>query len=467
MLCRAFAFVGTAILLGCGSREAVSQSSGNGQDSGVDAGSVISDSDAGPGQSGADGGTTAGGDGGSDAGTVAGGDAGFKPRDPTTAVAMPQSVASSRICRVTVPRTASAWPGWSELAATASDQFAAAVDTDGAIYLGEWNGGFEVRRETASGWQSFPRLLVTSYFWAFTVARGHPILARTFAGPVTSPDQYWPWDVEVQRLGDGGWERLGAAFEAIPHIDPIGAQTAGKPALVADSLGRVLLMFDSEKGPSYGQAAYRWDGAWTAIGSPGIVNVSYGGYSSAIIPGAGDRAWMMSSWANRTNANLGCYDTGVHVASFDGTAWTGLGEMKRIRGLSEDTGCPLSDLSSASLAVGDDGNPLIAFDEDGHVYLDRWTGLAWALDSDWPGATGRYGSVTLSAVANGGLWLTWVDLERPDLKVVVQRKQATAWETVDELRSASRGAVLCVDEAGNPVMTVTDAKGGHLLYRQP
>jgi len=203
------------------------------------------------------------------------------------------------------------------------------------------------------------------------------------------------------------------------------------------------------------------------MGSPNIVNVAYGGYLSAILPGIGDRAWMMSSWASRTNANLGCYDDGVHAASFDGAAWTDLGEMKLIRGLSEDTGCPLSELSSASLSIGEDGNPLMAFDEDGHIYLYRWTGGGWTLDSDWPAATGNYGWVALSAVANGGLWLTWADDERPDAGVVVQRKQAAGWETFDDLRSASMASVVCVDEAGNPVMTVRDARGGHLLYRQP
>jgi hypothetical protein len=57
---------------------------------------------------------------------------------------------------------------------------------------------------------------------------------------------------------------------------------------------------------------------WTCVhgaSSPGIVHVSYGGYESAIISTAGDRPWMMSDWATRTNANLGCYDNGVHVAS--------------------------------------------------------------------------------------------------------------------------------------------------------
>jgi len=46
----------------------------------------------------------------------------------------------------------------------------------------------------------------------------------------------------------------------------------------------------------------------TALAAP--ASCSYGGYESAIISTAGDRAWMMSSWATRTNANLGCYDNG-------------------------------------------------------------------------------------------------------------------------------------------------------------
>src|SRR5262249_37086004 len=152
-----------------------------------------------------------------------------------------------------------------------------------------------------------------------------PILARVFAGPEKPPDMYWPIDVDVHGWRNGHWEQLGPAFEALLRFDPFDYQSAGKPVLAADALGRVLLMFDSEEGPSpaYGQAAYRWDDhAWTAMGSPGIVDVAYGGYYSAIIAGDGDRAWMMSTWANRTNSNIGCYDNGLHVASFDGTGWT-------------------------------------------------------------------------------------------------------------------------------------------------
>ena len=72
-------------------------------------------------------------------------------------------------------------------------------------------------------------------------------------------------------------------------------------------------------------------------------------------------------------------------------------------------------------------------------------------------------TLMLSAVAGGALWLSWTT---PDSRVVLYRATDAGWQLAEELPSASQGSVLCADEGGYPVMLLTDAQGGHLLYRQ-
>src|SRR5439155_25890432 len=176
---------------------------------------------------------------------------------------------------------------------------------------------------------------------------GRPLIARSAYHAPFRPQ------VEVQRWDGGRWSPLGEPF--VCGLAGQAAQSDGKPAPATDEQGRVLFMFDD----AGWDLAYRWDEAapgWTRLGSADhVLNSGYVGGQSWIQSAGAGRAFAMTTWASRFNGNLGCYGDGLDTALFDGAAWTSLGDLKLDQRISDISGCPLSYLSDASLAVDRSG----------------------------------------------------------------------------------------------------------------
>ncbi len=421
--------------------------------------------------------------------TKAGGGGTASPSGPPTLTppsVAPPRVASKVVCKVTVPGTPSAWPGWDELATLAGPEVTHAVDGSGAIYLAEWKDGFAVRRDRGGAWEELDPLRVDAGPWAFAVdPTGRVLLAHTVGGsPAPSVASV---AVQLEAWSPGGWTALGAPLlaETIPvGTFPFSAQTAGQPALAADGAGGAVLMFDDRSGSGPGgQTAYRWDLAaatWTRLGSPAFLPTQWAAHESAIEPAGGSRLFAMSTWGARVDDNIGCYDDGLHVASFDGSSWTDLGELKLDRNHSPDSGCPSSFLPHASLAVDGDGGAWIARTEQlesdylagrntGTVYLSRWTDKGWEPQVVFGGVSPG-ARIAVSAVDGGQQFLSFTVPDGAGSKLVLYRRQGTDWVGFYALDSPApdlEGSVVCADEAGNPIIAVTDAQGGHLLRFDP
>jgi len=381
---------------------------------------------------------------------------------------------------VTVPKTASAeWPGWSEIASLASYRMAHDVDGTGAIHLAEWKDGIVVHREDGVGWVTSDPLARDVVFWAVaTNVQGRDYVARAWANVYGDPMQ-----VEVSAWNGARWDVLGSAFAA-GHLDIYDSDYAGEPSLAVDSSGRPILAFHAsgvglQDGTTlYGVRSFRWDGGWADLGG----TFALPGGRILLAPAGAKGFFATSEWDLRRSGNIGCHEGGAHALAYDGTSWSDLAELKLDRRLSDVTGCPYTNLTDESLAVGQHGEPLIAFTEfaapggAGHVHLVHWSGTAFEQLADFPDVATpgwndeRRSNLSLVHLASGDLWLSWMKAESQGVGLILYRLRNGQWQVIDELQSTATqftGSLVCIDAEGNPVVAVTDANGGRVLYRHP
>jgi hypothetical protein len=332
-----------------------------------------------------------------------------------------------------------------------------------------------VRRQAGGGWEPLGTLglgldaanpRADGGEWAFAVDReGRAFVARS---RFRYPDPF----VETWKLERGTWTSLGGELSAGPWWFPW--TTAGKPALATSAGGDTLLMFDA--GP---QKVLRWNAGaagWDHLAPDTFVLATgYGAPESSLAAAPDGRLFGMTTWSERQNGNIGCYDTGVTAALFEASSWTDLGELKVDRRLHAYSACALADVHHASLAVDDGGVAWIATVESplvetlGQVRVFRRAAAAWELDGDWPGAAPRP-RVSLAASSPATQWLSFTQPDGEGSRLLLHRRRGGAWTRFAELRWPSpdvEGSFVCADAAGNPVITVGDDGGGVLLHFTP
>ena len=166
-------------------------------------------------------------------------------------------------------------------------------------------------------------------------------------------------------------------------------------------------------------------------------------------------------------------DAEIYLRRWDGAAWSELGGSASGGGISNNSG----DSVWPSLAVGPDGNPWVAWQDEtpgaAEIYVRRWTGAAWepvgSGSASGGGISNNSGDsqfVDLQVAANGQAFAVWTDGSIGNGEVYLRQWNGSAWVALAD--SASGGGISNTPHrSGRPAMaldaglpTVAWAEGG-------
>lgn len=293
----------------------------------------------------------------------------------------------------------------------------------------------------------------------FVVAAPMALMAMA-AGPVTN----------------AGWAELGVGSGSGGGISNIHDSIwYTQPSMAVDSARLPVIAW--QNGVT-SQEIYvrRWNGtAWVEMGAGsgtggGISDDGTDSNNPSLAIGPDDRpivAWD-NSWNNPPE---------IFVRRWDGSAWIEMGE-----GSASGGGISNTDTwsSSASLAIGADGAPIVAWAEgDGNseIYVRRWDGTAWA-ELGAGSATGHGISDThehstgpfLAIDGSGAPIVAWGEGPHPAMccgsEIFIRRWNGTAWVEmgagsasgggISQNESGSWAPSVAIDDDGKPIVAWFD-----------
>lgn len=191
-------------------------------------------------------------------------------------------------------------------------------------------------------------------------------------------------------------------------------------------------------------AAGSANAGWTEVG---IGSASGGGISqtegTSIVPALAidPHGRPVIAWRERTPDN-----EEIYLRRWNGATWEELGGSASGGGVSNAHSA--SDMPS--LAIGRDGQPVVAWIEgfhtgSGNVYVRRWNGQIWeevgAGSASLGGISGagRAGYPSLAVAPDGTLLVAWQQLLENGYEIYAKRWRGSAWEEMDG--SASGGGI--------------------------
>jgi hypothetical protein len=242
-----------------------------------------------------------------------------------------------------------------------------------------------------------------------------------------------------------GWAQLGSALAASSDADPT-------PSLAMDGANPVVAYVEAVAGDAARLHVRRLeDSSWVSLGGAAL---NAGSITAASEPalsltpnGLPYVAW---SQGNGLQQN-------VFVARFNGTAWESVGAA----------GVPLnfsagSDARSPSLAFGAQGQPMVAWVENGAVRFKLFDGSNWVAGSGGNGpASGVADRVRLASDANGVPVLAWTEGAGANRAIRVARDFGfTPLGT--QVNAAAPADRTAIDHFG----LLADASGGYVTWGQ-
>ncbi|MBZ4420322.1 Ig-like domain-containing protein [Myxococcus sp. RHSTA-1-4] len=266
-----------------------------------------------------------------------------------------------------------------------------------------------------------------------------------------------PYGVRVNRWTGSKWEQLGGVLGGI-----YGSYYSTFCALEIDGNKRPVVVWDeySQSG-TMSFPVRRWNGVtWEMVGTQAVTLGNQVSADLVVFKGNG-KGQLALAFRELTQGGRP-----ISVWRWDGSAWGKVGEALNVN--------PDSAVSGLRMAMGIDGNPVVAWgerDSSGWVaaYMKYWTGTAWKI-INLP--TQAYPGV-LSADASGAPVLdvpTWDGIAR---SAQLQRWNGAYWETLGDPISLYPGATdsgvaaLTLDAQGRLVALVVEeevADGPQVLY---
>ena len=251
-------------------------------------------------------------------------------------------------------------------------------------------------------------------------------------------------EIYIRRWNGSTWAEIGNGSATGGGISSTpGASTS--PSLVVASDGSPLVAWETSAGADYEIYLRRWNGsAWVAMGGSasggGISNNNAGSYAPSLVVDAGGApivAWY----------DAGDGDWEIYVRRWNGSSWVEMGDNSAAGGgISNNSGSS----RLPSLAVGPDGVPIIAWEDDSsgnlEIYVRRWNGSAWVEmgsgSASGGGISNNAGnSYTPSPVisANGTPIIAWHDNSSSNWEAYVRRWNGLTWVEMDSGSAAGGG----------------------------
>jgi hypothetical protein len=198
---------------------------------------------------------------------------------------------------------------------------------------------------------------------------------------------------------------------------------------------------------------------WQSVGpgsasGGGISNNNGDSQNVALAAGPGNTLYV--AWSDSSTG-----DAEIYLRRWDGAAWSELGGSASGGGISNNSG----DSSWPSVAVGPDGNPWVAWQDEtpgaAEIYVRRWTGTAWepvgASSATGNGISSNKGDsrfVDLQVAANGNAFAAWTDGSDGNNEVYLRQWNGSAWVAL--AGSASGGGISnSSSRSGRPALALS------------
>ncbi|MEW6358544.1 MAG: FG-GAP-like repeat-containing protein [Planctomycetota bacterium] len=298
-------------------------------------------------------------------------------------------------------------------------------------------------------------------------ADGMPIVAWQDASTGTE-------EIYVRRWDGVMWAEMGLGSATGGGI----SNNAGEsytPMLAIGRDGKPLIAWEDR---SSGNNIYlrRWDGsAWVEMGAGSAT----GGGISQNIGVSWSPSIAIGSDGNPIVAwtNFSANDE-IYVRRWDGASWVEIGAGSASGNGISNTG---GNSYGASIAIGTDGNPIVAWYDntsgDYEIYLRRWDGSSWVEAT--PGSAsgggisnnaGASSAPRLAIGADGNPIVAWDDDSSGDTEVYVRRWNGASWAElgtgsatgggISNNSGTSSGQSLAIGPDGNPIVAWRDNSTG-------
>ncbi len=233
--------------------------------------------------------------------------------------------------------------------------------------------------------------------------------------------------VQVSRWDGNSWQSVG---------DPVsGPMASYLPSLVLDGNDLPIVSYVDFDGVNLNVQVSRWDGgAWVTLGGP--IEASAGNTNTTKPSLAFDGSDPVVAWSESDGA-----EQHVYVRRWNGATWQALGGIIDAV-LNENASLP-------SLAVEQDGTPVVAFREDTatdpKIFAFRWAGAAWVqLGTGFDAGAGNIASnASLALDASDRPVAAWYEFGTSPSDIFLAEFESGSWQLLPAIASALPGTTYC------------------------
>ncbi len=229
--------------------------------------------------------------------------------------------------------------------------------------------------------------------------------------------------VQVSRWDGNSWQSVG---------DPVsGPMASYLPSLVLDGNDLPIVSYVDFDGVKFDIQVMRWDGgAWVAMGD--LLDANAGNTSTSKPALAFDGSNPVVAWSESDGA-----EEHVYVRRWNGATWQALGSIIDAV-TNENAGLP-------SLAVEQDGTPVVAFREDTatdpKIFAFRWTGAAWVqIGTGFDAGAGNIATnASLALDASDRPVAAWYEFGASPSDIFLAEFESGSWQLLPAISSALPG----------------------------
>lgn len=273
-----------------------------------------------------------------------------------------------------------------------------------------------------------------------------------------------PRSIYIRRWNGSSWEEVGIGSASGRGISGSSGY-ASSPTIAIASNGVPYVAWTWGSGGFYEIHVRRWNGdAWQEVGtgsaSNGGISNTYCAHFPSIAIGPTDAPYI--AWKDDDCTHM--YPQ-IYVRRWNGNSWAEVGSGSA-------SGEGISDTvywsSHPSLAIGPDGTPYVAWEDQG-VYVRRWNGSTWGeigLGSASGGGVGGGTYPSLAVAPDAKPYLTWTDWGPAFGEIYVRRWSGSVWEEVGEGSASGSGISDTDDYSYDPAIAAASGGAAYVAWEQ-